>query len=160
MTLIDPNTVETINVLGPTIRFITPPDGSADAPCVMLGTMPPGMMVPLHTHADPETFYLLSGAVEALEYQPDGFAWLPLGAGDLFHVPGGITHAWRNTSSEPAVMLLTSTQRIGAFFREIATPGATWPPSEEVLADFLAVAERYGYWNATPEENAEVGIAV
>ena len=24
---------------------------------------------------------------------------------------------------------------------------------------FLATAERYGYWNATPEENAEVGLA-
>jgi len=22
----------------------------------------------------------------------------------------------------------------------------------------MATAERYGYWNATPEENAEVGI--
>ena len=56
-------------------------------------------------------------------------------------------------------MLITSTSRIGAFFREIATPAGSWPPSEEALRHFLATAERYGYWNATLEENAEVGLA-
>jgi hypothetical protein len=40
MTLVDPETVETINVLGPTIQVIPPPDGGGDAPCVMRGTIP------------------------------------------------------------------------------------------------------------------------
>jgi hypothetical protein len=34
------------------------------------------------------------------------------------------------------------------------------PPSAEAIERFLATAERYGYWNATPEENAEVGLAL
>jgi quercetin dioxygenase-like cupin family protein len=160
MTLVDLRTVETINVLGPTIQFITSPDGGGDAPCVMRGTIPPGVVVPLHSHADPETFFVLSGAVEALEYTPDGFAWLPVGAGDLFHVPGGDKHAWRNSGREPAAMLMTSTRRIGTFFREIAALDGSCPPSQETLDHFLATAERYGYWNATPEENAEVGLAL
>jgi quercetin dioxygenase-like cupin family protein len=161
MTIVDPTSVETINVLGPTIQFITPPDGGGgDAPCVMRGTIPPGVVVPLHSHADPETFFQLSGQVEALDHSPEGFAWLPIGAGDLFHVPGGIKHAFRNAGPEPAVMLITSTERIGAFFREIATPAGGWPPSEDALRHFLETADRYGYWNATPEENAEVGLAL
>ena len=160
MTLIDPDAVETINVLGPTIQFITPPDGGGDAPCVMRGTIPAGVVVPLHSHPDPETFFMLSGRVEALEYSPDGFAWLPIGPRDLFHVPGGVKHAWRNGGRDPAVMLITSTARLGAFFREVATPNGSWPPSVDALRDFLATAERYGYWNATPAENAEVGLTL
>jgi hypothetical protein len=41
------------------------------------------------------------------------------------------------------------------------TPGApAVAPSPEEIAHFLKVSERYGYWNATPEETARVGISV
>jgi quercetin dioxygenase-like cupin family protein len=160
MTLVNLAAAETISVLGPTIQFITPPDLCGDGPCVMRGSIPAGGMVPLHSHRDPETFYVLSGRAEVLEYSDDGFAWLPVGTGDLVHVPGSAKHAFRNGGSEPAVMLITSTERIGAFFREIATPGATWPPSPDALQRFLAASERYGYWNATPAENAAVGLVL
>ena len=36
--------------------------------------------------------------------------------------------------------------------------GAPQPVSPEELTRFLRVATAYGYWNATPEENAAVGI--
>jgi hypothetical protein len=32
------------------------------------------------------------------------------------------------------------------------------PPSPDVVERFLRTSERYGYWNATPEENAAVGV--
>jgi len=35
---------------------------------------------------------------------------------------------------------------------------AAWPPSGPAVRQFLGTAARYGYWNATPEENAEVGL--
>jgi hypothetical protein len=61
-------------------------------------------------------------------------------------------------------MLVISTSRIGRFFREIgkpAVPGApAAPPSPEEIARFLKVSEKYGYWNAPPEENARVGLRV
>ena len=66
--------------------------------------------------------------------------------GDVFHVPGCAKHAFRNRSSEPAVMIVTTTSRIGRFFREVASPPAGGDP----LLHFLATSERYGYWNATP----------
>jgi quercetin dioxygenase-like cupin family protein len=126
----------------------------------MRGTIPPGGAVPLHSHRDPETFHVLSGQAEVLEHSDDGFAWLPIGASDLVHIPGGAKHAFRTSGSEPAVMLITSTERLAAFFREIAAPGESRPPSPEALQRFLTVAERYGYWNATPAEDAAVGLTL
>jgi hypothetical protein len=34
------------------------------------------------------------------------------------------------------------------------------PPSADQVQRFLATSARYGYWNASPEENARVGIAL
>lgn len=121
---------------------------------VMRGTIPPGAVLPLHSHADPETFLMESGTVEGLRMSAGTFRWIPVGPGDVSHVPGDEEHAWRNPSrAETAVMIIVTTARIGRFFREVAGP-----PSDEVLERFLETSERYGYWNATPEENAEVGL--
>jgi hypothetical protein len=40
--LVDPRVAETINVVGPTIAYITPPVGGDRDPCVMRGAIPPG----------------------------------------------------------------------------------------------------------------------
>jgi quercetin dioxygenase-like cupin family protein len=161
--LVDAHHVQTLDVLGPTIAFLTPPqDGE---PCVMRGTIPPGGVVPLHSHADPETFLAVAGELEGLALSPDGPRWVPIRPGDVFHVPGHAPHAWRNPADTPAVMNIVSTARIGFFCREVGTPITSTnrtpsPPSEDVLDHFLAVSERYGYWNATPEENARVGLTL
>ena len=150
--LVDPRTAETIDVLGPTIQFLTAPVAKDDSPCVMRGTIPPGGIVPLPAHADPETCLPISGEIEGLAHSGESFRWIEIQPGDVFHVPGGAKHAWRNPSPEPAVMHIVSTGRLGSFFREVAAPAA------DPLRHFLETAERYGYWNATPEENAEVGL--
>lgn len=159
--IVDLATAETIDVLGPTVQFLTPPE---EDPCVMRGMLPPDAIVPLHSHPDPETFVVLSGELEGLAHAADRFTWVRIRAGDVFHVPGGTKHAFRNRSDAPAVMILVSTSKIGRFFREIATsivPGAPdGPPSGETLRHFLETAKRYGYWNATPEENAEAGLSL
>lgn len=162
--LVDPRAVETLDVLGATARLITAPAEDDGAPCIIRGTIPPGTVVPLHSHADPETFLAISGWVEGLVHSPEGFAWVAVRPGDVFHVPGDAKHAWRNDSREPAESMIITTARLGRFFREIGTPldpgrEPGWPPSGDAVERFLAIAERYGYWNATPEENAEVGLA-
>jgi hypothetical protein len=75
-------------------------------------------------------------------------------------VPSGIKHAWRNVSAEPVVSLIITTKRLGQFFQETGRPvsDARQPVTPEDLARFAAVSARYGYWNATPEENGAVGI--
>ncbi|MGH2618718.1 MAG: cupin domain-containing protein [Thermomicrobiales bacterium] len=163
--LVNPENVEPIEILGPTIQFLTPLEGDDLSPCVMRGTIPPGVVIPLHSHADPETFIPISGEVEGLAYAADDFTWVRVTPGDVFHVPNGVKHAWRNQTRTPAVMYLISTCKIGRFFQELGTPvrpGAPppGPPSGEMIRHFLETSERYGYWNAGPEENARIGISL
>jgi quercetin dioxygenase-like cupin family protein len=53
--------------------------------CVMRCTLPAGAVVPMHSHADRETFYMVSGKLDALR----GDRWEELRPGDLFDVRGG-----------------------------------------------------------------------
>jgi hypothetical protein len=61
-------------------------------------------------------------------------------------------------------MIVVSTSKIGRFFREVGRrvrPTEPFrPPSQEVVQHFLQTAQRYGYWIATPEENATAGIVL
>ena len=160
---IDPDRVEIFNVLGPTIQFLTSPDDAA-APCVMRGTIPPGVAVPMHSHADPETFMAISGMLDGLVCDGSDFKWVRINPGDIFHVPGNAKHGFRNPGRQPAVMMIVSTSKIGRFFQEVGTPAVqgayNTPPSRQAIERFLRVSERYGYWNATPEENARVGLTL
>jgi uncharacterized RmlC-like cupin family protein len=153
---------ETVSLMGPTIAFLVEGSGGDDAPCLLLGTVPAGGVVPLHSHADPETFILQAGEMEALQETGQGRAWATLRPGTIFHVPPNARHAFRNRTAEPAVALVVTTRRIARFFREIGTPPESrpqGPPPAAEVRRFLEVSARYGYWNASMEENAAVGLA-
>jgi quercetin dioxygenase-like cupin family protein len=171
--LIDTVSIESIDVLGPQLEFLVP----GDAACVLRGTIPPGVIIPLHSHADPETFFLISGKIEGLSQSvrhmrhlflgrassANHSTWLRIAPGQVFHVPGNARHAIRNLSNEPATMILVTTAKLARFFREIGQPikdGETpaAPPSGQTILHFLQTAAKYGYWTATPEENAAVGL--
>ena len=162
--LVDPSAIEALDVMGPTIQFLTLPDEANGTPCIMRGTIPPDVFVPLHSHPDFETFLAISGEVEGLAQGADGFEWIPIKSGDVFHVPGNVRHAFRNRSQEPSVAIVVSTPTMGRFFRDIGRPviaGAPLsPPSPQVIRHFLETAERYGHWNATPEENQRIGLSL
>ncbi len=159
--LVGEDEIKRFGVLGPVVEILTPLDTGDGAPCAIRGTIPPGGVVPLHSHPEPETFIALSGEVEGLSLSAADAEWVRFGEGDVFHVPGGAPHAWRNPAGKPASSLIVTEARIGRFFTEVGGRSAgDATPSEEQLARFLAVAERYGYWNATPEENAAVGISL
>jgi quercetin dioxygenase-like cupin family protein len=158
----DGGAIEVIDVLGPTIQFLSSCEGEND-PCVMRSIIPPGVTIPLHSHPEPETSVAISGRIEGLKESAGNFEWTLIGRGDVFHVPGGVKHAIRNLSDEPAHVVIAAPRSIGRFFREIGTPIAPdahppAPPSAKVIKRFLEASQRYGYWHATPEENASVGI--
>jgi quercetin dioxygenase-like cupin family protein len=149
-----------IELFGPTLEFLTLPEEEHNDFCVLKGTIPPGVDVPLHSHPDTEDFLVVSGTVEGLRQGTEGYEWIGAKAGDYLHVPAGARHAWRNVTGEPVINLIITTKRLGQFFQETGRPvtGAPQPVTPEDLARFAAVSARYGYWNATPEENAAVGI--
>jgi len=49
-----------------------------------------------------------------------------------------------------------------AFFRELAKPFDPnlhpAPPTVEEIPELFAAAAKYGYWLASPEENAAIGV--
>jgi quercetin dioxygenase-like cupin family protein len=158
--LFDPAGAGTLHVLGPTIQFIVLPAAN-DTPCIMRGSIPPGVVVPLHSPPDPETFVQLSGEVDGLTESEDGFHWTSIMPGEVFHVPGGAKHAFRNRSRAPSISIVTTTPALGRFFLEVGSPIASdKPPTVETIQRFLETSNRYGHWNASPEENAAVGIAL
>jgi quercetin dioxygenase-like cupin family protein len=147
-----------LHVVGGRIEVLTPL-GDADEPCLLRAHFAAGGFVPLHSHADPETFVGVSGEIEVLAGYPEATAWVPLRAGDIFHVPGDVPHAWRHLSDEPASALVATTTRLARFFSDVAAPASrTNPPDPEVLETYMEATRRYGYWKATPEENAAVGL--
>jgi quercetin dioxygenase-like cupin family protein len=151
-----------LDVLGATIEFLVLPSECKDGYSVLKGTIPPGISVPIHSHPDDESFFLLSGRVQALEQPKDGFAWIEMNPGDFRHVPQGVRHAWKNESNEPVIAIIVTSSRLGRFFEEVGRPVAAdtspQPPFQGDLQHFAEVAARYGHWLASPEENAAVGI--
>lgn len=143
---------------GATVEFLTRPNSHADF-CVMTGIIPPGGIVPLHSHDDPEAFFVVSGTKQSLLEGDAGLEWHRVQAGDYVDIESGTRHAWRNDSDEPVVDLLITSKRLGQFFEELRRPaGASGPPTPDDLTHLAALAVKYGYWFATPEENAAVGI--
>jgi quercetin dioxygenase-like cupin family protein len=145
---------------GTKIESLTPL--SEDAYCVIRGTIPPGVTVPLHSHADAESFYVLSGAAEAVVQTEDEPEWQVLRPGDFLHVPGGTKHAWRNVFSEPMSALIPCTARLGRALREMGqlTNDVTQFTSQAPIQHLAEISEHYGYWLGSREENAAVGIVL
>jgi quercetin dioxygenase-like cupin family protein len=163
-TVLDEGAAAVLDVLGPTVEILTPLSAADAGYCVMKGVIPPGVSVPLHSHPDEESFYLMSGAVEVLIQKAATFEWRRVQPGDVVHVPRDVKHAWRNMASQPAVALIVATSRLGRFFSEIGNPvtpkSPSAPPRPEILERFQRAAARYGHWLGTPEENATVGITL
>jgi uncharacterized RmlC-like cupin family protein len=152
--------LEHFEALGPLLEFLT---GTQISPCIIRGTIPPGVFVPLHSHADPETFVHISGEFEGLSERDGNFEWIRISPGDVFHVPPNARHAFRNRSSEPAISIIVTTPKLASLLQAISLPadnaakqpGAITP---ERVRQALKTAESFGYWNASPEENARVGL--
>ena len=162
--IVKDGTYGVFDVFGPTLEFLILPGEADSGYCVMKGTIPPGISVPLHSHPDIESFLLVSGAVQAMSQRDGTFEWLEVRPGELVHVPSNAKHAWRNASGEPAVQLITTTPKLGRFLEEIGRPvtsGAPLPPTTlDDLQHFIRVAAKYGYWLGSPAENAAIGIVL
>jgi quercetin dioxygenase-like cupin family protein len=152
------DTKEIVDVLGPRIQFLTTLSDNDEDYCLIKGMIPPGVVVPIHSHAERETFYVLGGEIEGLWHG----RWSTLSAGDVLDVRGGLKHGWRNTSSTPASLLFVVPMRLGRFLRDIGRPAeavSRGAPQPADLQRLLEIAQVYGYWLGSPADNAAVGIS-
>ena len=151
---------QTFIVLGVLLQFLSTPEQVNDQISVMRGTVPSGVVIPLHSHADPEIFYVLNGSLEV--FQAEG--WQTVTAGEVVSIPGNVRHAVRNTSPSPITLITVSKQELYSFFRELARPfdpnRPPAPPTPEEMQQLFNVAEKYEYWLASRDENAAIGISL
>lgn len=113
---------------GALIEVLASPEEVGAEICLLRGTLPPRVTVPLHSHPALEVFYVLDSTAESFQSKDGKSGWTTLGSGAVVAVPGNVKHAWRNTSPLPATVVLVTT--------------------------------RYGYWMASPQENAAIGISL
>jgi quercetin dioxygenase-like cupin family protein len=123
-----------LDVLGPTVEFLTSPAAAHGDFCVMRGVIPPGVAVPLHSHDATEVFFVLSGTKQVLTLGSGPAEWVDVHAGDYVHVPRGTRHAHRNVSDEPLIELVITTAGSGTGLRRSAPlprvrPGRRQPPT-------------------------------
>jgi len=155
----NPDIGEMLDVLGPRLQHLTALSHGDEEYCLIRSLVPAGVVVPIHSHADRETFYIIHGELQGLRSD----RWVSLVDGDVFDVPGDVRHAFRNQSGAPVSLLLVTTMRMGRFFRDVGRPVARVPAGPPMPADrqrLFEIAHRYGHWLGSPADNAAVGTTL
>src|SRR5882724_1133573 len=150
------------DVFGPLLQFLVTPAQTSEAFALMRSTVPPGVAIPLHSHADPEVLFVLEGELEVLQDHGASSRWLCAMPGETICISGGEKHALHNSSHAPASVLLTTTPNMYRFFRELGKPfhpgQLVEPPTPEDMQRLRILAAQHNYWMASPQENAAIGL--
>ena len=83
--------------------------------------------------------------------------------GNFIQVPSDAKDGFRKRSQHPVIHLVTTTSKLGRFSQEVGSVirgERVSPPSPDEIERFIKTAKRYGYWLATPEETASLGISL
>jgi quercetin dioxygenase-like cupin family protein len=132
---------------GDRYTFLVTGAQSDNAYFIMEALVPPEGGPPPHIHRrEHESFYVLAGEIEfRLEDKV-----VVAGAGDFVHVPCGKVHAWRNSGSETARLLITfSPSGMEHFFLEtleqVEDRNVPQPENmDDVVARYVEAAPRHG----------------
>ena len=155
---------QTFIVLGVLLQFLSTPEQINDQISVIRGTVPSGVVIPLHSHADPEIFYVLNGSLEVFQAEGPSEGWQTVTAEEVVSIPRNVRHALRNTSPSPITAITVSKQELYSFFRELARPFDPHmplaPPTPNEMQQLFSAAEKYEYWLASRDENAAIGISL
>ena len=102
--VIGPRAGEVVQVLGAPI--VIKSGGRPDQMFFADHPLPPGYGVPMHVHeAEDELFYVLEGQITL--YSAEGTT--TAGPGAFIHLPHGVAHGYRNTSTRDARMIVVAT---------------------------------------------------
>jgi quercetin dioxygenase-like cupin family protein len=148
--------------VGTLLQFVSTPEQNRADLSVMRGGVPAGAVIPLHSHASPEIFYVVEGTMDVFQDDGRSSGWKTATVGDVVTVAGGVKHALRNSGATPVMTVLISDEQLYRFFQELAEPldPAAGPPvpTPDVMQKLFEVAARYKYWIGSPQENAAIGI--
>ena len=155
---------QTFNTFGVLLNFLVTPSETGHEITLFKGTLAPGVVIPLHSHSEPEVLYVLEGSLEVYRESGEAPGWPTTQPGGVLAIPGNVKHALRNTSSTPTTVLLVTREELYNFFRSIAKPleagQMPGPPSPDDMQQLFAAAAKYHYWMGSPEENATIGISL
>lgn len=139
---------DAVRVIADTVTFKGRLDGAADRLAVAEVEIPPGAGTPLHSHASPEVFRVLSGELEFSTLDGDGQPGrVSVAAGDVVSVPSGTPHGYANRGGSPAVVLVVFDDAMERFFRAAgvsACETAAGPPGAAEVARVMAAAAAHG----------------
>jgi quercetin dioxygenase-like cupin family protein len=164
-TVIDTETVPAMETGHSAVRFIgTPEMIGSDSMSVMLGTVPPQGMVYLHSHAEPESFYILDGEMEVYQETVNKAEWTRVRKGHFVAIRSNVKHAWRNSSSNLCAVLILTGGDVYTFLRELCeltqSNTAEKASSPKVLAKIQELAAAHHVWIGSSEENSNIGLRV
>ena len=154
----------TYAVVGTLLQFVSTPERNGGNLSVMRAGIPPRTIIPLHSHASPEVFYVLEGTMEVFQHDESASGWQTATSGDVVTIAGGVKHALRNAGDTAVSAILVGDGQLERFFHELAVPlgsGDTPPaPTPDVMQKLYEVAARYEYWIGSPQDNASIGIVL
>ncbi len=150
--------IERIDMLGGCLEFVGGFGGAQD-PVLLRTRIAPGQGVPLHSHGDPECFFVLDGVLDVF-FADSTPRWHRVEAGRSMLAADGIRHAIHNPGDRPTELIVMVNDRLARFFREAGRPAgsetAFRPPGPEDIERVTRVAKAYGYWLASPAESAAI----
>ena len=99
---------QTFNLFGVLINSLVTPSETGHEVSLFKGTLPLGVVIPLHSHAEPEVFYGLEGSLEVYRESGQSQGWSATQPGGVRAIPGKVKHALRNASSTPTTVILVT----------------------------------------------------
>jgi quercetin dioxygenase-like cupin family protein len=115
-------------------------------------TQLPNGGIPLHTHAQPEVFFVLEGLFEFATLDGGEPVAFTVGPGSAVYIPGGAPHSFRNALDTPSrVLVYFPESSIRGFFEEAGLPvdlqaalGLPFRPEPAEIQRVLGVAAAHG----------------
>ena len=121
----------------------------------------PGEGVPLHSHASPEAFYVLSGAADFLRLVDGEEDWIRCETGGLMILPPNSLHAFCNKTSGPCRVLGISTQSHQVFSDAVASSDNNKPfaslPFPEAMRLVAQIGAQHNMYFAPVDASKPVG---
>src|ERR1700732_2816975 len=86
------------NTFGVLLNFLVTPAETGHEVNLFKGIVSPGVVIPLHSHAEPEVFYVLEGSLEVYRESGQPQGWSTTQPEGVLAIPGKVKHALSSDS--------------------------------------------------------------